>query len=203
MITFIKGKLVQKTPTEVVLDVNGIGYLLFISLHTYTVLPEQGTLLRLHTYLHIKEDAHTLYGFFHTSERAIFKLLISVSGIGTATARTMLSSLSPSEIQQAIVSSDVPIIQSVKGIGLKTAQRLVIELKDKILKISDLPAFDTDVSHASASTVQDEVYNEASLALEALGFMPKSITKVLKQILKQGSSDISTEELIKLALKKI
>lgn len=203
MITFIKGKLVQKSPTEVVLDVNGIGYLLFISLHTYTALPQEGTLISLHTHLHIKEDSHTLYGFFHTSERAIFKLLISVSGIGTATARTMLSSLSPSEIQQAIVSSDVPVIQSVKGIGLKTAQRLVIELKDKVLKITDLPTLDTDTLNVTSNSIQDEVYNEASLALEALGFMPKSITKVLKQILKQVSSDISTEELIKLALKKI
>ena len=131
MITQIKGKLVEKTPTQVVVDCNGIGYEINISLYTFSSLSSDEN-IKLFTHLQVREDAHILYGFFTVLERAVFRLLISVSGIGTSTARTMLSSLTPAEIQHAIGIEDVATIQGIKGIGLKTAQRVIIELKDKI-----------------------------------------------------------------------
>ena len=213
MITFITGKLVEKKPTEVVLDTNGIGYLLFVSLHTSSQIGEVGQQITLHTHLQIKEDAHTLYGFFDVFERKIFQLLIGVSGIGASTARTMLSSLTALEVQRAIVNADVPTIQSVKGIGSKTAQRLVIELKDKALKLESatseqemLTGQGTTSLNKPQNTLQSASYQEASLALETLGFTPKNIAKVLQQITKEYVSTQqvpSTEEIIKLALKKI
>lgn len=137
MITQIKGRLIEKTPTDVVIDCNGVGYHINISLHTFSLLPE-GELLKLYTFLQIKEDSHTLYGFVEKQERELFKLLLSVSGVGASTARTMLSSLQPNQVIQAIASNDVATIQSVKGIGAKTAQRVILDLKDKVLKIYDL-----------------------------------------------------------------
>ena len=142
MITQIKGKLIEKNPTQVVVDCNGIGYEINISLHTFSSISADEN-IQLYTHLQVREDAHILYGFFTVQERAVFRLLISVSGIGTSTARTMLSSLSPAQIQLAIGSEDVPTIQGVKGIGLKTAQRIIIDLKDKVTKsaISDEISF--------------------------------------------------------------
>ena len=139
MITHIKGKLVEKSPTSVIIDVNGIGYLINISLNTFSAIPDQEN-LKLYTHLQIKEDSHTLFGFYSIKEREIFRLLISVSGIGASIARTMLSSLSPEQIIQGISIGDSAMIQSVKGIGLKTSQRVIIELKDKVLKIYDIDA---------------------------------------------------------------
>ena len=130
MITHIKGKLVEKSPTSVIIDVNGVGYLINISLNTFSAIPDQEN-LKLYTHLQIKEDSHTLFGFYGLKEREIFRLLISVSGIGASIARTMLSSLSPEQIIQGISIGDSVMIQSVKGIGLKTSQRVIIELKDK------------------------------------------------------------------------
>jgi len=118
MITHIQGKLVEKNPTDVVIDCNGVGYMLNISLHTYSQIPNQEN-LKLYTHLQIREDAHTLYGFASTSERELFRLLISVSGIGANTARTMLSSLTPKQIREGIAVDDVALIQSIKGIGIK------------------------------------------------------------------------------------
>ena len=134
MITHIQGKLVEKNPTDVVIDCNGVGYLLNISLHTYSQIPDQEA-LKLYTHLQVREDAHTLFGFASLAEREVFRLLISVSGIGANTARTMLSSLTPKQIREGIATEDVALIQSIKGIGAKTAQRVIIDLKDKILKI--------------------------------------------------------------------
>ena len=134
MITHIKGKLVEKSPTSVIIDVNGVGYLINISLNTFSAIPDKEN-LQLYTHLQIKEDSHTLFGFYGLKEREIFRLLISVSGIGASIARTMLSSLSPQQIIQGISIGDSAMIQSVKGIGLKTSQRVIIELKDKVLKI--------------------------------------------------------------------
>ena len=125
MITHIKGKLVEKSPTSVIIDVNGIGYLINISLNTFSAIPDQEN-LKLYTHLQIKEDSHTLFGFYSIKEREIFRLLISVSGIGASIARTMLSSLSPEQIIQGISIGDSAMIQSVKGIGLKTSQRVVL-----------------------------------------------------------------------------
>ena len=134
MIEYLKGKMTQKNPTDVTVECGGIGYFLNISLHTYSLLPENENIL-IYTFLQVREDAHTLFGFMEKSEREIFKKLISVSGIGASIARTMLSSLSPGQIIEAITTENVPEIQSVKGIGAKTAQRVIIDLKDKLGEI--------------------------------------------------------------------
>ena len=133
MITHIQGKLIEKNPTNVVIDCNGIGYFLNISLHTFSQIPDK-EYLKLFTHLQVKEDSHTLYGFASLAEREIFRLLVSVSGIGASTARTMLSSLTPKQIREGIVADDVVLIQSVKGIGLKQHNVLSLSLKDKIIK---------------------------------------------------------------------
>jgi len=182
---------VEKNPTHIVVDCNGVGYLLHISLHTYEQLTSD-ELLTVFTHLSIKEDAHTLYGFVTKVEREIFRLLISVSGVGPSIARTMLSSMTSEEIQQAIASENVALIQSVKGIGAKTAQRLILDLKDKILKtyeLEELPSLQHNTNK-----------EEALSALEVLGFARKISEKVLDKILKV-ESDLSVEILIKKALK--
>ena len=191
MITQIKGRLVEKNPTYVVVDCNGVGYLLHISLNTFSDIPESEA-VTFFTHLSIREDAHTLYGFIKRAEREIFKLLISVSGVGPSTARTMLSSMTAEEIQQAIASGNVAVIQSAKGIGAKTAQRLILDLKDKILK-----TFDMDEVSISENNTNKE---EALSALEVLGFTKKQSDKVLNTILKESPS-ASVEQLIKQALK--
>lgn len=193
MITQIKGKLVEKNPTYVVVDCNGVGYLLNISLNTFSSLPNDENVL-LYSFLSIREDAHTLYGFISKLEREIFKLLISVSGVGASIARTMLSSMTSEEIQQAIASENVKLIQSVKGIGAKTAQRVIVDLKDKVLK-----TFDMDEVSVSQNNTNRE---EALSALEVLGFARKQTDKVLTSILKE-TPDASVEVLIKQALKKL
>lgn len=193
MITQIKGKLVEKNPTYVVVDCNGVGYLLNISLNTFSSLPNDENVL-LYSFLSIREDAHTLYGFITKLEREIFKLLISVSGVGASIARTMLSSMTSEEIQQAIASENVKLIQSVKGIGAKTAQRVIVDLKDKVLK-----TFDMDEVSVSQNNTNKE---EALSALEVLGFARKQTDKVLTSILKEVP-DASVEVLIKQALKKL
>ena len=138
MITHLEGKLVEKNPTNVVIDCHGVGYFVNISLNTYSALGSTDN-VRLYTYLQIKEDAHTLYGFANKAEREVFVLLISVSGVGAGTARTMLSALTAAQVRSAIINGDVATIQSVKGIGAKTAQRVVLDLKDKMLKLQDSP----------------------------------------------------------------
>ncbi|MDB0614917.1 Holliday junction branch migration protein RuvA [Tenacibaculum dicentrarchi] len=193
MITQIKGKLVEKSPTHAVIDCNGVGYLLHISLHTYSNLPAYENVL-LYTHLAIREDAHTLYGFFNKVEREIFRLLTSVSGVGPSIARTMLSSMTSEEIQQAIASENVKAIQSVKGIGIKTAQRVIVDLKDKIVKIFDLD----EVSITQNNTNKEEALS----ALEVLGFLRKQAEKVIGNILKE-TPDASVETLIRQALKNL
>lgn len=193
MITQIKGRLVEKNPTYVVVDCNGVGYMLHISLNTYTSLPTE-ELITLQTHLSIREDAHTLYGFIDKVEREIFRLLISVSGVGPSIARTMLSSMTTDEIQQAIASENVRVIQSVKGIGAKTAQRVIIDLKEKILKTFDI----NEVSIEESNTNKEEALS----ALEVLGFARKQATKVVTNIIKE-SPTITVEGLIKKALKNL
>lgn len=193
MIAHIQGKLVEKTPTEVIIDCSGVGYHINISLHTYSLLPASDH-IKLFTYLQIKEDAHTLFGFVEKSEREIFKMLLSVSGIGASIARTMLSSMNPKQVIQAIASGDVATIQSIKGIGAKTAQRVIIELKDKVLKLYDLD----EVSMSQNNTNRDEALS----ALEVLGFLRKSAEKVVEKIVKEYP-DASVETIIKQALKNL
>jgi holliday junction DNA helicase RuvA len=191
MITHLRGKLVEKNPTEIVVECGGVGYLVHISLHTYSLLPSEEA-VSIYTHLQVKEDSHSLYGFMEVSERAIFRLLISVSGIGANTARTMLSSLSPEELRDAIAASNVGTIQSVKGIGLKTAQRVIIELKDKILKIYDLEELSSPLDNTNKE--------EALSALEVLGFARKQSEKMVEKILK-ASPSLSVEDIIKQTLK--
>ena len=193
MITHIQGKLVEKTPTHVIIDCNGVGYFVNISLHTFSQIPDVEA-VKVFIHFQVKEDSHTLYGFMSSSEREIFRLLISVSGIGANTARTMLSSLTPKQIREGIAVGDVPLIQSVKGIGLKTAQRVIIDLKDKIVKTYEL----SGDSMQSGNTIKEEALS----ALEVLGFSRKKIEKVIQVIL-QNSPEISLEELIKQALKNL
>lgn len=193
MISQIKGRLVEKTPIYVVVDCAGVGYLLHISLNTFSAIPD-GEAILLYTHLSIKEDAHTLYGFIDKTEREIFRLLISVSGVGPSIARTMLSSMSTDEIQQAIATENIALIQSVKGIGAKTAQRVIIDLKDKILK-----TFDMDAISAMPNNTNKE---EALSALDVLGFNRKQSDKVLSAILQEDSA-ATVEVLIKQALKKL
>nr|WP_314864651.1 Holliday junction branch migration protein RuvA [uncultured Flavobacterium sp.] len=193
MIAHIQGKLVEKTPTEVVIDCGGVGYQINISLHTYSLLPNSDQ-IKLFTYLQVKEDAHTLFGFVEKSEREIFKMLLSVSGIGASIARTMLSSLEPKQIIQAIASGDVGTVQSIKGIGVKTAQRVILDLQDKVLKLYDLD----EVSMVQNNTNRDEALS----ALEVLGFVRKTSEKVIEKIIKEDP-DASVESIIKKALKSL
>ena len=193
MITHIRGRLVEKHPDHVVVECNGLGYYLVISLQTFSNLPDQENVY-LCTHQVIREDAHTLYGFYSKTEREIFKLLLSVSGVGPSTAITMLSSMDTEEIQQAIASEDVSKIQSVKGIGLKTAQRVIVDLRDKILKSYEISE--------EFQTPNNTIRNEALSALEVLGFNKKKVEKTIQVIL-QESPDISLEELIKKALKNL
>ncbi|MBP6424918.1 MAG: Holliday junction branch migration protein RuvA [Flavobacterium sp.] len=193
MIAHIQGKLVEKNPTEVVIDCGGVGYHINISLHTYSLLPNADQ-IKLFTYLQIKEDAHTLFGFFEKSEREIFKMLLSVSGIGASIARTMLSSLEPKQIIQAIASGDVGTVQSIKGIGVKTAQRVILDLQDKVLKLFDLD----EISMVLNNTNRDEALS----ALEVLGFVRKSSEKVVEKIIKEDP-DATVESIIKRALKSL
>jgi Holliday junction DNA helicase RuvA len=193
MIAHIQGKLVEKTPTEIVIDCNGVGYHINISLHTYGLLPTTD-FVKLFTHLIVKEDSHSLYGFFEKSEKEIFKLLISVSGIGANIARTMLSSIEPKQIIQAIASGDVGTIQSIKGIGAKTAQRAILDLKDKVLKLYDLDV----VSISQSNTNKDEALS----ALEVLGFVRKSAEKVVEKIV-VAMPDATVETIIKQALKNL
>ena len=193
MIAHLQGKLVEKTPTQVVIDCGGVGYHVNISLHTYSLLPNTD-FIKLFTHLQIKEDAHTLFGFVEKSEREIFKMLLSVSGIGASIARTMLSSLEPKQIIQAIASGDVGTVQSIKGIGLKTAQRVILDLQDKVLKLYDLD----EVSMVLNNTNRDEALS----ALEVLGFVRKTSEKVVEKIIKEDP-DASVESIIKKALKSL
>jgi len=193
MITHLRGKIVEKNPTYVVVEVSGVGYWLNISLNTFSSLPDDEAVL-LYTHLSVKEDSHTLFGFINKIEREIFRLLISVSGVGPSIARTMLSSMTTDEIQQAIASGNVGVIQSVKGIGAKTAQRVLVDLKDKISKTFAID----EVSAIESNTNK----NEALIALEVLGFNKKQSEKILDKILLEEQT-ASVETLIKKALKNL
>ena len=193
MITQIKGRLVEKNLTNVVIDCHGVGYYINISLNTHSQIGNSEELL-LFTHLHIKEDSHTLYGFVTQNERSIFRLLISISGIGPSIARTMLSSMDPNEIQKAILGENLEAIKSIKGIGLKTAQRVLIELKDKVQKIE---GFDENLQSKS-NTIKEETLS----ALEVLGYSRRQTEKVIDNII-QSHPESSIEELIKSALNKL
>ncbi|WP_337040940.1 Holliday junction branch migration protein RuvA [Emticicia sp. 17c] len=197
MIAYLDGKLAYKDPTYVIIDVSGVGYLVKISLQTYAALHNTGERCKLHTLLIVREDSHTLFGFYDAAEKELFEDLIGVSGIGPSTAIIMLSSLSSSEIKQAIVSEDVRVIQSIKGIGLKTAQRAIIELKDKLKK----EALAGGVTPNIFAPANAALRSEALTALVTLGIQRAAAEKSIDTILKREGNDITLEQLIKLALR--
>ncbi|CAN5293823.1 Holliday junction branch migration protein RuvA [soil metagenome] len=195
MIAYIKGRVAYKDPTFVIIDVSGIGYQIKISLNTYAAIKEVEE-IKLHTFLHIKEDSHTLYGFYQNSEKNLFLNLISISGIGPSTGLMVLSSLTPEEIQEAIIKEDVRTIQNIKGIGAKTAQRLILELKDKLRKENTL-----ETSSNFSQKTHNTLRNEALSALVTLGINKLAAEKSIDLILKKEGDLITLEHLIKLALK--
>jgi len=194
MIAYVKGKLAHKDPTHVIIDANGIGYYIHISLNTFSQIKEQET-CQLHTYLHVREDAQTLYGFSGIAEKKLFMHLIAVSGIGPSTGLVMLSSLSAEEIKSAIINEEVAVIQSVKGIGSKTAQRAILELKDKLRKEGFEPS-ESKLSGGSSNTLKQEALS----ALLTLGINKNAAQKSIESILKNSDVSINLETLIKKAL---
>lgn len=194
MIHHLDGKLISKNPTQLVIECGGVGYVVNISLYTYSKIADTER-CKVYTHLSIKEDAHTLYGFFDEEERQLFRHLISVSGIGTNTARMMLSSLSPTEIQQAIINGNAAVLQNIKGIGGKTALRTIIELKDKLGKASGVMTGITNLNY-------NKTKEEALGALTTLGFVKSNAEKVIDQIIRKNA-DITVEQLIKEALKSL
>ncbi|MDC0204204.1 Holliday junction branch migration protein RuvA [Flavobacteriales bacterium] len=194
MITHIEGKLIEKTPTYVVIDVNGVGYKIKISLQTFSAI--DGEFCKLFTHLSVKEDSHTLFGFFEESERHLFRNLISVSGVGPSIAQVILSTYSPDEIIHNITTADVAAVQSVKGIGAKTAQRIIIDLKDKVAK--GLPTSDL-----LFDKMDNRIKQEALSALLALGFAKKGAESKIEKVLKSNPAIASVEELVKTALSQM
>ena len=197
MIEYIKGELVEETPALAVIECNGVGYGANISLNTYSAIQGKKT-IRLYIYEAIREDAYVLYGFATKEERELFLMLISVSGVGGNTARMILSALSPSELCNVISTGNDKLLKTVKGIGLKTAQRIIVELKDKIVSVG---ASATPVSTAAAA-VHSEIYEEAVAALTMLGFAQAPSQKVVAAILKE-EPDAPVEKVIKTALKRL
>lgn len=193
MIAYLKGKLVRKDPSHIVIDVNGIGYQVAISLNTFSEIKDQEN-IQLSTYLHVREDAHILFGFASDAEKQMFQHLISVNGVGPSTAMVVLSYLPPTELRSAIVSENTTALQAVKGIGGKTAQRLILELKDKLRKDGLEEPGKPGVPH-------NTVKYEALTALVTLGIPKPAAEKSIDTVLKREGSAISLEELIKQALK--
>ncbi|SHL58485.1 Holliday junction branch migration protein RuvA [Hymenobacter psychrotolerans] len=199
MIAYIEGKLAYKDHAQAILDVAGMGYEVRISLATFSKLPAEGEKAKLYTFQHIKEDAHTLYGFLDPNEKALFMQLISVSGIGPGTGIVMVSSMGVGEIRQAIVNEDVRAIQSIKGVGPKTAQRVILELRDKLRKDELLAKAGVDT--VPLARAHNTNRSEALSALVTLGFARSAAEKNLDQIQQRHGNDLSVEELIKFALK--
>lgn len=197
MIAYLKGKLAYKDPTYVIIDINGVGYQVKISLNTYTAIKDEEQVLLL-TYLSVKEDSHTLFGFKEETEKKMFMDLISISGVGPNTGLMILSSMNSDELEQAIVTGDHPAIQRVKGIGAKTAQRIVLELKDKVKKDSYQDGSKVGSGFMSKS---NKIKQEALQALMTLGFTKALAEKNIESIIKKSGPEISLEDLIKASLK--
>ncbi len=193
MYDYFQGKIVEKNPAYVVLDCHGIGYMLNISINTFDKIPNGGE-CKLFAHQAIREDAHVLYGFAEPEERVMFRDLISVSGVGAATARVMLSSMSPNDIQNAIVNGDVSRLKAIKGIGEKTAQRIIVDLKSKVGKenFGSMPII---------GGAHNNLRSEALNALETLGFARNAAEKAIDKVIREGGNSISLEELVKSVLK--
>jgi len=192
MIAYVKGSFVYKTPAVVHVDVNGVGYEVHISLNTYSEIEALDKGL-LYTFLHIKEDAHTLYGFFAVAEKDMFLKLISISGVGASTARMMLSSMKPDEIARAIVQGNAKLLESIKGIGKKTAERIILELKDRLSKQST----EANISTFVSNTKEQDALN----ALISLGIARPGAEQAVRKVLASGTGTEKVEDIIKQALK--
>lgn len=194
MIAYLKGKLVHKDPTHLIIDVNGVGYHVNISLHTYSQVKDTED-IRLSTYLQVREDAHVLFGFGSEQEKVMFQSLISVNGIGPSTAIVVLSYMPPAELRAAIVREDAATLQSIKGIGGKTAQRLILELKDKLRKDGG-----EEIS-GNIVPAYNKMKQEALTALMTLGIARSAAEKSIDSALKKSGNSLTLEELVKQALK--
>ncbi|MCL2728154.1 MAG: Holliday junction branch migration protein RuvA [Bacteroidales bacterium] len=201
MFEYIKGTISELSPTHVVVEASNLGYHILISLQTFSALQKEASPVQLWLHHHVREDAQLLYGFAQRSEREMFRLLIGASGIGPNSARMILSSLSSEELGQAILTEDITRLKSIKGIGLKTAQRLIVELKDKVAKVGAMggavQSVETTTGHHRSS-----IREESSMALQMLGFPKAAVEKTIDNLLKTRS-DYSLEEIIKVALKQI
>ena len=193
MISHLSGKLVSKSPTSLVVECNGLGYEVNISLNTYSRIIDSEQ-IKIYTHLQIREDSHSIFGFFDELERSVFRLLISVSGIGANTARTMLSSMPPNKVIESIQSDNVVAIQSIKGIGAKTAQRVIIDLKDKVLNLID----DNDFNVSPNNTQREEALS----ALSVLGYPIKQTQRIVDSLM-NAEPDMPVERIIKNALNKL
>ena len=191
MITHLHGVLEEKTPASAVIDCGGIGYLLSISLNTYAQLPDKGT-CRLFTHLAIRDDAHVLFGFFNQAERELFRQLISVSGVGGNTALAVLSGLDPSGVKETIISGNVSVLKSIKGVGQKTAERIIVDLRDKMGKV--------EVGELALGLPQNKEREEALTALVTLGFAKNAADKAVDKVLKKHGTDLGVGEIVKHAL---
>jgi len=194
MISYLKGKLVHKDPTHVIIEVNGVGYQVSISLHTFSEIKDKED-IRLSTYLQIREDAHVLFGFSSAQEKQLFQHLISVNGVGPSTAMVVLSYLPPTELRSAIIREDAVALQSIKGIGGKTAQRLILELKDKLRKEAG-----EEISSGTTSSY-NKTKEEALTALTTLGIARPAAEKSIDTVLKRSGNSLTLEELVKQALR--
>jgi Holliday junction DNA helicase RuvA len=194
MISYLKGKLVHKDPTHVIIEVNGVGYQVSISLNTFSEIKDKED-IQLSTYLHIREDAHVLFGFSSPKEKALFQHLISVNGIGPSTAMVVLSYLPPSELRAAIVREDAVTLQSIKGIGTKTALRMILELKDKLKKEGG-----EEISTGTSAS-HNKLKEEALTALTTLGIARPAAEKSIDAVLKRSGNSLTLEELVKQALR--
>ena len=199
MIEYIKGELAELTPAYATVEAAGVGYGLNISLNTFTAIQTKKE-VKLYVYEAIREDAHVLYGFYNKKEREMFELLITVSGVGTNTARMMLSGMSVAELCNAISTGNAKLIQSVKGVGKMTAQRIIVDLRDKIVALGI--ADESPAGGSVAAPVNNAVRDEAVAALTMLGFSPAPTQKVVVQILQQ-QPELPVEQVVKLALKQI
>lgn len=193
MIAFVQGQLEERSPAGVVVNCNGLGYALQVSMHTFSALPESGS-CKLYTHMAVREDAHVLYGFADRQERELFRLLISVSGVGGNTALAVLSSLAPTVLETVIASGDVPSLKAIKGVGPKTAERIIVDLRDKMGKVSG----ELDLGVGSNNTRE-----EALTALITLGFARNSAAKTLDKIIQNKGADTPVEELVRLALSSV
>ena len=191
MITHLHGVLEEKTPASAVIDCGGIGYVLSISLNTYAQLPDKGT-CRLFTHLAIRDDAHVLFGFYNKPERELFRQLTSVSGVGGNTALAVLSGLDPSGVKTTIVNGDVATLKSIKGVGPKSAERIIVDLRDKMGK--------TEVGELALGLPQNKQKEEALTALVTLGFAKNAAEKSIDKVLKKHGNDLGVEEIVKHAL---